>query len=225
MDKRLRTSLLVELDDYTFVIDAGPDFRQQMLREGVKRLDAIMLTHEHKDHIGGMDDVRAYNFVTREAINIYCDSRVQKAIKREYSYVFAENKYPGVPLMDIHVVDKEPFDLFDHKIRPIPVLHNELPVLGYRIGGLSYITDAKLIPDESMKIIEGSDCLVINALRKEKHISHFCLNEALDVINTIKPRIAYITHIGHQMGLHKEVSAVLPDNVKLAYDGLSCVVN
>ena len=223
-DKRLRTSLLIEIDKFTFVIDAGPDFRQQMLRENVQYLDAILISHEHKDHIGGMDDVRAYNFKSRKPINIYCDSRVNKAIQREYEYVFADNKYPGVPLMDINILDGSPFDLFGYNVIPIPVMHNNLPVFGYRMGGLSYITDANLISSESMLIMEGSDCLVINALRREKHISHFNLEEALRIIEQIKPRFAYITHIGHQLGMHSEISKELPGNVKLAYDGLSCQV-
>ncbi len=219
-DKRLRSSLLVEDGECTIVIDAGPDFRQQMLRAGVKHLDSILLTHEHKDHIGGIDDVRAFNYISKKPIDIYSDERVQYAIKREYPYVFAEHKYPGIPQMNLITIDNKTFNIGNMEIMPVKVHHYRLPVYGFRIGGLAYITDASYISDESKRKLTGLRCLVVNALRKEKHITHFSLGEALELIHELSPDKAYITHISHQMGLYREVSEELPDNVSLAYDGL-----
>ncbi|MFO7755765.1 MAG: MBL fold metallo-hydrolase [Bacteroidales bacterium] len=219
-DKRLRTSLLVEADDQNIVIDAGPDFRQQMLRADVKSLRSILLTHEHKDHIGGMDDVRAYNYISKEPIDIYSDERVQEAIKRTYPYVFAENKYPGVPQMNLITIGDEPFRAGSVEVVPVRVYHYRLPVYGFRFGDFAYITDANYISADNRNKLIGVKYLVVNALRKEKHISHFNLREALQLIDEISPRKAFITHISHQMGLHKEVSRELPASVSLAYDGL-----
>ncbi|HUS86592.1 MAG TPA: MBL fold metallo-hydrolase [Bacteroidales bacterium] len=219
-DKRLRASLLVELEGKTMVIDAGPDFRQQMLREDVRQLDAILLTHEHIDHIGGMDDVRAFNFKSNKAIDIFSDERVQKAIERQYTYVFSEAGYPGAPKMNLHLISDNPIDLFGTFIYPIKVFHHKLPVYGFRIGEMAYITDANFISPESKVKLSGIRHFIINALRKEKHLSHYSLDEALDLINEIAPEFAYITHVGHTMGLHEEVTATLPSNVMLAYDGL-----
>lgn len=220
MDKRLRSSILVETNGITIVIDAGPDFRQQMLRENVQNLDAILITHEHKDHVGGIDDVRAFNYKSRKAIDIYCDKLVSQTIMNEYAYVFNGGGYPGIPRMNINLIENRAFDISGNKIIPVLAYHNELPVFGFRIGDLSYLTDASLIPDESMALMKGSRILVINALRKQKHISHFSLDEALEVINYLEPEKAYITHIGHQMGRHAEVNRELPANVDLAFDGL-----
>lgn len=220
-DKRLRTSILVENDDTCIVIDAGPDFRQQMLRENVKKLDAIILTHEHKDHISGMDDVRAFNYKSQDAIDIYAEDRVQKAVKREYSYVFAEYQYPGIPKMRLNLVPEYGFNVGSLSIVPLRVYHYRLPVYGFRIGNFAYITDANYIPEETKEKIFGVKYLVVNALRKEKHISHFSLPEAIEFIRQISPRRAFITHIGHQMGRHKEVSYGLPAGIFLASDGLS----
>ncbi len=220
-DKRLRTSLLVETEDQNIVIDAGPDFRQQMLRAGVKTLKSILLTHEHKDHIGGMDDVRAFNYISKKPIDIYSDERVQGAIKRTYPYVFAENKYPGVPQMNLITIGDEPFRAGSVKIVPVRVYHYRLPVYGFRFGDFAYITDANYISADNRNKLIGVKYLVVNALRKEKHISHFNLREALQLIDEISPRKAFITHISHQMGLHKEVSRELPASVFLAYDGLA----
>ena len=219
-DKRLRTSILIESDNTTIVIDAGPDFRQQMLREHVSKLDAIMLTHEHKDHIAGLDDVRAFNYKSQDAIDIFSEERVQKVIKKEYSYVFSEYQYPGVPKMRLNSVVEHGFNVRNLKILPIRVFHYRLPVYGFRIGNFAYITDANYIPEESKEKLYGVKYLVINALRKEKHISHFSLREAMDFIREISPKKAFITHISHQMGLHKEVSQELPREIMLAYDGL-----
>jgi len=219
-DKRLRTALLVETDSLTVSIDAGPDFRQQMLREHVTKLDAIIITHEHKDHIGGMDDVRAFNYKSQGAIDIFAEDRVQKAIKKEYSYVFAEYQYPGIPKMRLNNISDFEFKIHGLSIIPIRVFHYRLPIYGFRIGNFAYITDANYIPEESKEKLFGVKYLVINALRKETHISHFSLREALSLIQEISPRRAFITHISHQMGRYNEVSKELPANVMLAYDGL-----
>jgi len=222
-DKRLRTSVLIETDNVSLVIDAGPDFRQQMLRANVIRLDAILLTHEHKDHIGGLDDVRAFNYKSQDAIDIYSEERVQKVLKKDYSYVFSEYQYPGIPKMRLNPVPEQGFDVKGLNILPVRVFHYRLPVYGFRIGNFGYITDANYIPEESKEKLYGIKYLVINALRKEKHISHFSLREAIDFIREISPKKAYITHISHQMGLHAEVSKELPAGITLAYDGFSFV--
>ena len=220
-DKRLRTSVMLETDETMLVIDAGPDFRQQMLREHVSKLDAIILTHEHKDHIAGLDDVRAFNYKSQDAIDIFCEERVQKVIKKEYSYVFSEYQYPGIPKMRLNPIAEHGFSVGKMEIIPVRVFHYRLPVYGFRVGNFAYITDANYIPEESKEKLFGVKYLVVNALRKEKHISHFCLREALDLIREISPKKAFITHISHQMGLHREVSKELPPEIKLAYDGLS----
>lgn len=220
-DKRLRTSVLIEIDETILVIDAGPDFRQQMLRENVKRLDAIILTHEHKDHISGMDDVRAFNYKSQDAIDIFAEERVQKAVRKEYSYVFAEYQYPGVPKMRLNPVNDYAFTIKGINLIPLRVFHYRLPVYGFRIGDFAYITDANYIPEETKEKLFGVKYFVINALRKEKHISHFSLREAIDVVREVSPRKAFITHISHQMGLHKEITATLPPEIMLAFDGQS----
>ncbi len=220
-DNRLRTSVLLETGDVNLVIDAGPDFRQQMLREHVSRLDAILLTHEHKDHIAGLDDVRAFNYRSQDAIDIFCEERVQKVIKKEYSYVFSEYQYPGIPKMRLNPVHEEGFKIGKIEILPVRAFHYRLPVYGFRIGNFAYITDSNYIPEESKEKLYGVKYLVINALRKEKHISHFSLREAIDFIREVSPKKAFITHISHQMGLDKEVSKELPPEIMLAYDGLS----
>jgi len=224
-DKRLRTSLLLETKDVTLLFDAGPDFRQQMLREKVIKLDAILLTHEHKDHIAGLDDVRAFNHKSRTAIDIYSEKRVQKAIHKEYSYVFSTIRYPGVPEMRLCTVTDDVFSVKGIEILPIRVYHHQLPVYGFRVGDFAYITDANHVPEESKEKLIGVKCFVINVLRKEKHISHFCLSEALELIKELSPEKTFLTHISHQMGFHSEVSKELPDGVFLAYDGLSVLIN
>jgi phosphoribosyl 1,2-cyclic phosphate phosphodiesterase len=220
-DKRLRTSVLIESVETVIVIDAGPDFRQQMLKEHVTKLDAIVLTHEHKDHIAGMDDVRAFNYKSQDAIDIFSEERVQKVIKKEYSYVFSEYQYPGVPKMRLNPIPDHGFNVKDIRLIPLRVFHYRLPVYGFRIGNFAYITDANYIPEETKEKLYGVKYLVVNALRKEKHISHLSLREAIDFIREISPKKAYLTHISHQMGLHEAVSKELPQGIMLAYDGLS----
>lgn len=211
----------MEKNDTTLVFDAGPDFRQQMLRENVTRLDAIILTHEHKDHIAGLDDVRAFNYKSQDAIDIYSEDRVQKVIKKEYSYVFSEYQYPGVPKMRLNPIPEAGFCVKKIEIIPIRVFHYRLPVYGFRIGNFAYITDANYVPEESKEKLYGVKYLVINALRKEKHISHFSLREAIDFIREISPKKAFITHISHQMGLHADVTKEMLPGITLAYDGLT----
>ena len=223
-DKRLRTSLLFESKGIVLLFDAGPDFRQQMLRQNVKRLDSIILTHEHKDHIAGMDDVRAFNFRSNDAIDIYAEERVQKSIKREYSYVFSQKHYPGIPRMRLKTINDLPFSIKGVEIIPVRVMHWNLEIYGFRVGSFAYITDASSIPKESFDLLKGVDYLVINALRKERHISHFNLEEALRVIGEIDPQFGYITHIGHQMGSYEDIQRELPENIILSYDGLSVEV-
>jgi phosphoribosyl 1,2-cyclic phosphate phosphodiesterase len=220
-DKRLRTSLLLETENISLLFDAGPDFRQQMLREHVCRIDAILLTHEHKDHIAGLDDVRAFNYKSQDAIDIYSEERVLKALKKEFSYVFSEFQYPGIPKMRLTEINDQGFHIKGIQIMPVRVFHYRLPVFGFRIGNFAYITDANYIPEESKEKLYGVKYLVINALRKEKHISHFSLREAIDFIREISPKKAFITHISHQMGIHSDVSKELPPEITLAYDGLS----
>lgn len=224
-DKRLRSSLLIEIDQKKFVIDSGPDFRQQMLRENVKTLDAILFTHEHKDHIAGLDDIRAFNYVQQKPIDIYGEERVHWAIKQEFAYIFAEQKYPGIPQVNMHLIDNKPFHIGSIEVIPIRALHMRLPVLGFRFGPFAYLTDANFISNEEKEKLRGVECLVINGLRKQKHISHFTLNEAISLIQEIDPSSGYITHISHQMGLHELVSKELPSKIYLAYDGLSFVLN
>lgn len=219
-DNRLRCSVLVEFNGKTIVIDTGPDFRQQMLKNKVRRLDAVLFTHEHKDHVAGLDDIRAFNFVMKQNMDIYLTDAVEQAIRREFSYIFADTKYPGIPLINLHRITNHPFDLFDQTILPIEVMHYQMPVFGYRIGDFTYITDAKSISEIELEKLEGTRILVINALRRETHVSHFTLNEALELINRIKPQKGYLTHLSHQMGKHEDVMKELPSNVEIAYDGL-----
>ncbi len=219
-DKRLRSSVLIETEGRTFVIDCGPDFRQQMLNANVKHIDAVLLTHEHRDHIGGLDDLRAFNYTQNEAIQVYCEQRVQEAVKQNIPYAFAEVRYPGVPEINICNIENKGFNICGIEIIPIRGYHYKLPVLGFRIGPLCYITDMNAIDNSELEKIKGVDTLVINALRFEPHISHFTLNEAIDIINKVAPRQAYLTHLSHQIGSHKELSKQLPQNVKLAFDGL-----
>ncbi|HTB07525.1 MAG TPA: MBL fold metallo-hydrolase [Bacteroidia bacterium] len=219
-DKRLRSSVMIENEGQLFVIDTGPDFREQMLRENVKRLDAVIYTHEHRDHLGGLDDIRGFNFVMGRAIDLYADENVENAMKKMYPYIFSEIKYPGIPEIVLHRVTGEPFTIGKTKFTPIRVMHYKLPIWGYRIGGFVYITDANFIPAEEKKKIKGCDILVLNALRRESHISHYTLDEAISVATELQPKRAYLTHISHQLGKHKDVEKELPPFIRLAYDRL-----
>lgn len=223
-DNRLRTSAMLENKDLTLIIDTGPDFRQQMLREEVSDIDAVIYTHEHRDHIAGLDDIRPINFINRKSMQIYAEDRVLNALKQMLPYAFGENRYPGVPELNLNKIDLSEFYIGDTKIIPLRVYHYKLPVMGFRIGDFAYITDANYIPEEEKEKLFGVKYLVINALRKKKHISHFTLNEALNIVNELSPRKAFITHVSHQMGLHAEVNKELPKNVQLAYDRLSFTV-
>jgi phosphoribosyl 1,2-cyclic phosphate phosphodiesterase len=221
-DKRLRTAAMVEVNDRTIVIDIGPDFRQQMLRANVKKVDAILLTHEHTDHMIGLDDVRPFNFRYLMDMPVYGEQRVLDDISQRFAYIFAPNPYPGVPRVILHPISKnDTLELFDQTIIPIEVLHYKLPVLGFRFNKFTYITDIKTISDEEIEKVKGTEHLVVSALRKEEHISHFTLEEALDFIKKIQPKQAYLTHLSHRMGKHEDLEKILPDNVMVAYDGLT----
>ena len=220
-DKRFRTSFYAELPEGNIVIDTGPDFRIQMLNNQITNVDAVLYTHEHKDHIAGMDDVRPFNFKSGKAMEIYASTNVQEALKREFYYAFSDNKYPGVPSVNLHNVTGEPFQLLGEEITPIAVMHYKLPVFGFKIRNLAYITDANYIAEKEKLKLQNLDCLVLNALRKEKHISHFNLEEALALIEELKPKKAYLTHISHLFGKHELEELDLPNNVKIAYDGLT----
>jgi phosphoribosyl 1,2-cyclic phosphate phosphodiesterase len=220
-DKRYRSSVLIEIDNKALVIDTGPDFRSQMLANHVQRLDAVLFTHEHKDHVAGLDDIRPFNFKQQAPISVYASDRVEQAIKREFHYIFAEKKYPGIPEITLHKIDLEPFTLFENiQIIPIEVKHYLMPVLGFRINNFTYITDAKTIAEKEIEKIKGTEVLVINALRIESHPAHFNLDEALQFIDIIKPKMAFLTHISHLFGTHKEIEQMLPKNVYVSYDGL-----
>jgi phosphoribosyl 1,2-cyclic phosphate phosphodiesterase len=223
-DQRLRVSMHIETEGKSFIIDTGPDFRQQILRAGIQRVDAVLYTHEHKDHTAGMDDIRGFNYAQKSSIPLYAQAPVIEQLKREFAYAFAEDKYPGVPEIEVHEIENRPFTIAGVSIIPILVKHYYLDVLGFRFGDFTYITDANFISDEELDKVRGSKVIVINALRKTTHISHFTLDEALEVIEKIKPEKAYITHISHMMGLHAEVEKELPAHVHLAFDGLTLQV-
>jgi phosphoribosyl 1,2-cyclic phosphate phosphodiesterase len=219
-DNRLRSSIMVQSEKTTLVVDSGPDFRYQMLRGRVKHLDAIVFTHAHKDHVAGLDDVRAFNFFTQQPMHVYASDVTQEAIVREFPYAFNEFKYPGVPDIQLNTITLEPFMAGDIPVTPILVWHLKMPVLGFRFGRFTYITDANRIEESELEKIKGSDVLVLNALRKEKHISHFSLGESVEVAKALKIPQCYLTHISHQLGRHADVDAELPKGVNLAYDGL-----
>lgn len=219
-DNRLRSSVLIEVNGLSLVVDTGPDFRQQMLREEVQKVDAVLFTHEHKDHIAGLDDIRGFNFKSKKDMPLYATERVQEAIIREFAYIFSDYKYPGIPKVELHTIDDKPFRIEDTVITPIEVMHAKMPVTAFRINNFTYITDANYISDKELEKIKGSEVIVLNALRREEHISHYTFKQAIDLLTELKPKKAYLTHISHQLGLHEDVSKELPDFIELAYDGL-----
>lgn len=223
-DKRLRSSILVESAATSFVIDTTPDFRQQMLRINNTRLDAVLFTHPHKDHIAGLDDVRAYNFFQQRAMDVYANSLTEEALKREFAYAFADKRYPGVPELNLVTIDESPFDIGDTTVIPIRVWHHKMPVYGFRIKDFTYITDANRIDPADKEKIKGSKIIVLNALRRAPHISHFTLSEAVALVEELEIPEAYFTHISHQLGRHDDVNQELPPYIRLAHDGLQLTV-
>ncbi len=223
-DQRLRASVMIETETQCLVIDAGPDFRQQMLTHHVRHLNGILLTHEHTDHIFGLDDIRAFNWVQKQHTDIYAEERVQIAIHRIFDYVFASYKYPGIPQMHLHLFENKPFMIGDLEVVPIRGFHYKLPVFGFRFGKIAYVTDVNRLEAAEIDKLRGLEVLVLNALRKEDHISHYNLDQALEIIAEVKPEKAYLTHLSHQMGFHEEVQSELPEGVFLSYDGLELEV-
>jgi phosphoribosyl 1,2-cyclic phosphate phosphodiesterase len=223
-DKRLRTSILIKTPDLTIVVDCGPDFRQQMLREDVRSIDAILVTHQHKDHTGGLDDIRAFNFINRKAVNIYCDAATQAGIKDQYSYVFTETDYPYLPRMNFIIIDNQPFHIHHLPVTPVEVMHGPMPVKAFRFGDFSYITDAKTVAPAEMEKLKGTKTLVVNALRPEPHYSHFTIDEAISFARQIKAETTYFIHMSHQFGLHAITEKTLPAGFRVAYDGLKITV-
>ncbi len=224
-DKRLRASALVEYKGLKILIDAGPDFRQQMLREGVSHLDAILLTHNHKDHTGGLDDIRAFNYLEKKAAEIYCEKYVEDSLRLEYAYAFAEKRYPGAPNLNVNIIDDKPFSIDGIEIIPIRGMHYKLPVLGYRFGNIAYCTDMNFIPEEEFSKLEGLEHFIINTVREGRHISHFSLEEALEVAQKAGARHSWITHLSHQLPVHErlarqKLAGKLPNGILPAYDGL-----
>ena len=219
-DNRLRSSILVQSATTTLVVDTGPDFRYQMLRQKIKHLDAIIFTHPHKDHMAGLDDVKAFNFLHKKPMSIYADSLTEEALRRDFYYAFTDTKYPGIPELDLNTINLEPFVVGDIPITPILVWHLKMPVLGFRFGKFTYITDANKIEESEKEKVRGSEVIVLNALRKQKHISHFTLGEAIELVNELKIPGSYFTHISHQLGRHDDIETELPEGIHLAYDGL-----
>lgn len=220
-DNRLRTSIHVEINGLSLVVDTGPDFRQQALREGIKRLDAVLFTHAHKDHTAGLDDVRAYNFLQQRHMPIYGTAAVHDQLKREFHYAFSNDRYPGIPQLSLIELTDQDFNVNGIPIVTLPVTHLKLPVLGFRFGDFSYITDANFIPDATLRKLAGTKILVLNALQKEKHVSHFNLEEAIAMAQQVNAETTYFIHMSHKLGLHKDIEKILPANIRLAYDGLT----
>lgn len=220
-DKRLRSSILVRSAATTMVVDTTPDFRYQMLRTDTRNLDAVLYTHHHKDHIAGLDDIRAFNFISKQPMMIYANAITEEALRRDFYYAFMDNKYPGVPELKMVMIDETPFTVGDIPVQPIQVMHHKLPVLGFRFGDFTYITDANLVEEKEKEKIRGSKVLVLNALRKESHISHFTLAEAVALANELAVPEVYFTHISHQLGRHAAINKELPPHIRLAYDGLT----
>tara|TARA_B100000902_G_C27260615_1_gene890501 strand:- start:504 stop:1271 length:768 start_codon:yes stop_codon:yes gene_type:complete len=224
-DNRLRSSVMIEVDNINLVVDTGPDFRQQMLREKVEKVDAILFTHHHKDHVAGMDDIRAFNYRWKKDMQLYCTKATEEALKKEFPYVFAEVKYPGVPQVKINIIGNEPFKIQDTTIIPIEAQHYMMPVLGFRIKNFVYLTDVSSISELEKEKMKGADFIILDALRKKKHISHFNLEQALALLEELNPKKALLTHISHFMGLHDEVNNELPSYVELAFDGQQLSLN
>ena len=217
----MRSSILVETEDLSIAIDVGPDFRQQMLRIGQKKLDAILITHEHADHIMGLDDVRPFNFMQRKDMPVYATASVAENLKTRFDYVFAANKYPGAPMVKLHSIDKNtPFKIANLRITPIEVIHGTLPVLGFRFGDFTYLTDVKTIQTEELEKVRGTRYLVLNALHHSMHFTHLNLEEAIALSQRIQPEFTYFSHTSHNMGRYAEISKELPEGMQLAYDGL-----
>jgi phosphoribosyl 1,2-cyclic phosphate phosphodiesterase len=223
-DQRLRTSVLVETSVTRICVDSGPDFRQQLLRSRIRRLDAVLFTHEHKDHIAGLDEVKAFNFLNKMRMPVYATERVKEALKREFAYIFSDEKYPGIPEIDLFDVGNDVFTIGDLIVEPINVMHYRLPVKAYRFRSFGYVTDANFISETEKEKLKNLDVLVLNTLRHEPHISHFTFEEGLAMVRELAPKKAYFTHISHQLGTHEEVSKLLPENVELAFDGLQIVI-
>ena len=223
-DKRLRSSILIETDTTTVVVDAGPDFRQQMLRANVKKVDGILITHTHKDHIAGLDDVRSFNYLTQKAVKVYARPSDQQEIKQEFRYAFTENPYPGVPEFDLLNLDENPFFIGDIPVQPVELMHMKLKVFGFRFGDFAYLTDVNFIPEVSFELLKGVKILMIDALRQQRHPSHFSLDEAIKAATQIAAESTYFTHVSHLMGFHKTINQHLPKGMKLAYDGLNFLV-
>lgn len=219
-DKRLRSSIIVQSETTCFVVDTTPDFRYQVLRAGIKKLDAVLFTHPHKDHVAGLDDVRAYNYFQQKPIDVYANSLTEEALKREFAYAFSDKKYPGIPEINLNTIDDSPFYIGDIPVIPVLVWHLKMPVLGFRFGNFTYITDANKIEEEEKEKIKGSEAMVLNALRHKPHISHYTLEEAMNIVQELGVPRAYFTHISHQLGLHTEVNKTLPSGIELAWDGL-----
>lgn len=219
-DKRLRSSILVQSAKTTLVVDTGPDFRYQMLRQSIKHIDAVLFTHPHKDHMAGLDDIRAFNFFSKKPIDVYADSLTEEAVRRDFYYAFSDTKYPGIPELNLNTISLEPFVIGDIPVTPILVWHLKMPVMGFRFGKFTYITDANKIEESEKEKIRGSEVMVLNALRKQKHISHFTIDEAIDMVTELKVPEAYFTHISHQLGRHSDIENELPDGIHLSYDGL-----
>ncbi len=220
-DNRLRSSILIESNTTSIIVDTGPDFRYQMLREQINKVDAVVFTHGHKDHVAGMDDIRAYNYFMQKPMQIYATEETQEVLKREFEYVFNNKSYPGIPQIELNTINaQDNFTIGDITITPIKVMHYKMEVLGFRINDFTYITDANYIDEQEIEKIKGSKALVLNALRKEKHISHFTLDEAIEMAQKVGADTTYFTHISHQLGLHDEISKALPESILLAYDGL-----
>ncbi len=219
-DKRLRVSIHLAVSGHHFVVDTGPDFRQQMLREGISQLDAVLFTHQHKDHTAGLDDVRAFNFLQQRDMPVYGRAEVLEQIHREFEYVFAEHRYPGIPRLQLHEISNNPFEVKGVTFTPIDVLHHKLPVFGFRVNNFAYVTDVNHIAESEQHKLKGLDVLVLGALQRDQHISHYSLEQALGMAERLQPKMTYFTHVSHKMGKHGDVEKELPPTVRLGYDGL-----